>query len=567
MTKKTLLFIDTDTGFFNRFQRKLEEEDITEKYQVHLLEPDTTLNPSEMAAKVVAKTNDIAAEKDVCAIFVDIVIYERAEFDTDGILIVKVLRKAFHQTPIFNVSAKSNGTKLTHMDHFAEATLGDSDGVFAKSFLEGDTFSAKRLALILKRGAEKRQNYTTSSMSTAAQKQETTSIPPDIKESFDIHRLDCRVAAQIEELGPGAFWGLIQHLIPHATGVISYVTPGASGAYVFEAKVKFKKLGISATGAKQFLIKIATEGGSLQNEAHNMHELVRAPVSREHFPSLLHNEPISFGGLSGIAYEFETDHETLLAYLALELRGGRQPAGLGLKLVDILKGIYGDPILEVRKAWHECYPLDESVRTKLRGYLMENRPTIEELVCSEKVTIVDNFLMNDGEILQQMSKEIDTRFIHGDFNCGNILINGGDGSDLKISIIDLGSRRQDHIIRDVAKLERDIVFRVFDWGSSDYHNPNRMSVWRQFLTTIALGELVDPTKWVIKDQGVLVAAEIIAELRSEIKKVDTRWEDQTYLVALLNYSLLVVLHPRVSTAKKAFAIEYASSIIGLLGTI
>lgn len=565
MTKNTLLFIDTDTGFFNRFQRKLEEEDITERYQVHLLEPDTTLNPSEMAAKVVAKTNDIAAEKDVCAIFVDIVIYERAEFDTDGILIVKMLRKDFRQTPIFNVSAKSNGTKLTHMDHFAEATLGDSDGVFAKSFLEGETFSAKRLALILKRGAEKRQNDTALSASTAAQKQATTSIPTDIKESFDIHGLDCRVAAQIEELGPGVFWRLIQHLIPDARGVISYVTPGASGAYVFEAKVKFKNPDISATGAKQFLIKIATEGGSLENEAHNMRELVRAPVSREHFPNLLHNEPIIFGGLSGIAYEFETDHETLLAYLALKLRNGQQPEGLGLKLVDILKGIYGDPMLKVKQTWHGCYFLDESGRTKLRGYLMENRPTIEELVGSEKFTRVDNFLMNDGETLRQMSKEIDTRFIHGDFNCGNILINGIDGSDLKISIIDLGSRRQDHIIRDVAKLERDIVFRVFDWGSSDYHNPNRMSVWRQFLTTIALDELVDPvTKWVIEDQGVLAAAVLIAELRSAIKKVDTRWEDQTYLVALLHYSLLVVLHPRVSTAKKAFAVEYASSIIELL---
>ncbi len=532
---------------------------------MHLLEPDTTLNPSEMAAKVVAKTNDIAAEKDVCAIFVDIVIYERAEFDTDGILIVKMLRKDFRQTPIFNVSAKSNGTKLTHMDHFAEATLGDSDGVFAKSFLESETFSAKRLALILKRGAEKRQNDTTLSASTAAQKQATTAIPTDIVKSFDIHSLDCRVAAQIEELGPGAFWELIQHLIPYATGVISYVAPGASGAYVFKAKVKFKNPGISETGAKQLLIKIATGGGSLQNETNNMRALAREPVPREHFPNLLHNEPIIFGGLSGIVYEFETDHETLLAYLALELRNGRQPEGLGLKLVDILKGIYGDPMLKVKQTWHGCYFLDELGRTKLRGYLMENRPTIEELVGSEKFTRVDNFLMSDGETLRQISKEIDTRFIHGDFNCGNILINGIDGSDLKISIIDLGSRRQDHIIRDVAKLERDIVFRVFDWGSSDYHNPNRISVWRQFLTTIALDELGDPvTKWVIKDQGVLAAAVLIAELRSAIKKVDMRWEGQTYLVALLHYSLLVVLHPRVSTAKKAFAVEYASSIIDLL---
>lgn len=560
---KTLLLIDTDTGFSERFQRKLEVEDIADKYQVRMLKPDTTCSSSDMAKKVVSDTLYFSTKEDVCAIFVDIVIYESTPLDTDGILIARELRKIFPLMPIFNVSSKPNDAQQSHMDLFAEATLGDCDGVFPKSFLEGSTFSARRLALILKRGVEKRRCH----MSAQPYHQLAIPIPQGISELFNINELDGRVAAQIEDIGPGAFWGLIQRLIPHATGVISYVAPGASGAYVFEANVKFKEPGKSAMGAKQFLIKIATTLDGLQKEAHNRRDLVKAPASREHFPSLLNEEPMSFGGLSGIAYEFEAGYETFLTYLARKLRGGNHHAGLGLKLVNILKNIYGDSAPDVKNVWHGCYNIEQPALIKLRGFLMENRQTLDERVGKEKVECVENFLMHGGETLRSLSKEMDIRHIHGDFNCGNILIDGSHEPELKISIIDLGSRRQDHVIKDVAKLERDIVFRVFDWDTLNYHDPNRISVWRQFLATLAPGAVFKTLpEGAIEDKGVLAAAQIIAELRSAINAIDSKGDEVNYRVALLHYSLFALLHPRISTAKKAFAVEYASSIINSLHT-
>ncbi len=118
MKKKTLLLVDTDTGFYRRFQRKLEIEAIADKYQVTILEPDTTNQTAAMAKKVVDEVNDISAKEDVCAIFVDIVIYERAPFDTDGIVVAEELRKVFPDTPIFNVSAKTNDSEHGHMDEW-----------------------------------------------------------------------------------------------------------------------------------------------------------------------------------------------------------------------------------------------------------------------------------------------------------------------------------------------------------------------------------------------------------------------------------------------------------------
>lgn len=559
MTIKTLLLIDTDTGFHERFQRKLEVEAISDKYQVKMLKPDTTYNAAEMAKKVVDDTLALLVQEDVCAIFVDIVIYERTPLDTEGIQIVGSLRKAFPVMPIFNVSSKPEDAQQSHMDLFAEATLGDCDGVFPKSFLEGSTFSAKRLTSILKRGLEKRQRP------MSAQPTSVLPIPKGISELFNINELDSRVSAQIEELGPGAFWGLLQRLIPHAAGVISYVAPGASGAYVFEANVKFKEPGVSATGAKQFLLKIATTFDGLQQEAYKRRDLVKTPASREHFPSLLNEEPISFDGLSGIAYEFEAGYETFLTYMAREIQQGNHQANIGQQLVDILKNIYGDSAPAIKDVWHGCYKLQEPVLIKLRGFLLENKQALEQQLGIDKIACVENFLMHGGETLRSHSREIDIRHIHGDFNCGNILIDASHASELKISIIDLGSRRQDHVIKDVAKLERDIVFRVFDWGTLNYHDPNRISVWRQFLVTLAPGAIFKSLPdGVIKDKSVLAAMQVIAELRSAINAIDLKRNDANYLIALLHYALLALLHPRISTAKKAFAVEYASVIIDQL---
>lgn len=562
MKKATLLVVDTDSGFCKRFDQRLRIEDIAEKYQVRMLEPDTTSPPSEMANKVVVDAARILSEEDVCAIFVDLVIYERAPFDTDGIRIANGLRNAFPHMPIFNISSKSSESEAAHMDHFAEATLGSTDGVFPKSFLEGDTFSAKRLAQILRRGKEKRDDALFGSGRASEPNAKSISIPPGARELFNLNALDGRVAAQIEEVGSGAFWGLLLRLMPNAEGVVSYIAPGASGAYVFKAKVKFKQPGTSATGAKQFLIKVATGEGALLAEARHRKELVRTPVSRDHFPNLFGDGPIDFGGLCGIAYEFETDHDTLLAYLARELGQGSLVPGLGKNLVGILSQLYGDSELRVKAIWSDCYSLPPSARTKLLGYLAENKPLLRELVGVDVLRKVENFVLHGGATLGQLEKEIDTRQIHGDFNCGNILINATDGHEPKISVIDLGSRRQDHIIRDVAKLERDIIFRVFDWGSAKYHDPCRLPLWRSFLLTLSIDALFCPeSQPTDDDSGVVAAKGLIYELRTTIRAVDAKSDGPSYQIALLHYSLLAMLHPKISTAKKAFAIEYVAQII------
>ena len=44
MTKDTIIIIDTDSGFIERFQQKLEEQDIADKYQIYTFSPNTNLD-------------------------------------------------------------------------------------------------------------------------------------------------------------------------------------------------------------------------------------------------------------------------------------------------------------------------------------------------------------------------------------------------------------------------------------------------------------------------------------------------------------------------------------------
>lgn len=561
--KKRLLVIDTETGFLDRFRYRLEVEDISDKYEIVNLKPVTTIGRDEMAQMVVENATTIVTESDVTAIFVDLVIYEGAKFDTDGILIIRLLREALPAMPLFTISGKSNESELVHMDHFAEATLGDADGVFPKSFLEGETFSAKRLSFLLKRGQEKRAAALGSLRAQESRiKDGDAPLPQKTVDALGA-QIDPRIGAQIEELGRNAFWNVVTELLPGASGALSYVAPGASGAYVLRAHVKFERPGPTFTGAKQFLVKVAKGENALDKEASNRTELAMMPVSRMHFPTLLREEPSRAGGLSAIAYEFETEHETLESYLARAIpENAPETVGLVSKLGGILGGLYGDPKLEVRTLWGGSFQLDAVAQTKLLGYLAENKRLLDELCSSKHRMQVEAFLRNDGLVARSLEREIDTRYIHGDLNCGNVLVRARKGEEVKISIIDLASRRQENVVTDFAKLERDIVFRIFDSASPNFHAPNRIQVWRSFLATLhndAIFEMPRPPENF--DGAIRRAFEVIYELRSSLKRIDSRSNIQSYQVALLFFALLSILHPRTSVAKKAFAVEYAATLV------
>ncbi len=146
---KTMIVIDTDTEFKNRFQKRLAYNKLEKDYSLINVVPNTSLGIDSMIADVLEKVDSIIRKdkKNVVAFFVDIVVVEDGEIDDFGVRIAEKLSAIYPNILTFNVTGKLNFKR--QLDIFSDAVLGNNDGVFSKYYLEGDYFNESRLNKIL----------------------------------------------------------------------------------------------------------------------------------------------------------------------------------------------------------------------------------------------------------------------------------------------------------------------------------------------------------------------------------------------------------------------------------
>lgn len=148
--KQTLLVVDTDQEFANRFAKRLRYNKLDDRYEVVNVVPDTALPVSDIVNDVLGRISQEMTDKDldVVAFFVDIIVIESgAELDRLGVEIAKQLKERFLNTLTFNVTGKIASNQ--QLDMFCEAALEESDGVLSKHFLDGEGFNESRLRRIL----------------------------------------------------------------------------------------------------------------------------------------------------------------------------------------------------------------------------------------------------------------------------------------------------------------------------------------------------------------------------------------------------------------------------------
>lgn len=153
--KSTLIIVDTDQGFIQRFMKKLSEEIVEDSYVILPLIPDTTCEVKTLAERIASEIQSYDMQERVAGVFVDIVIYEKRALDTAGFEIVREIRKLLPNLPLFCITSKIRGEQEEQI--FSRATLEDVEGVFSKDYLDGEQASSKRLRMILERGTAKRQ--------------------------------------------------------------------------------------------------------------------------------------------------------------------------------------------------------------------------------------------------------------------------------------------------------------------------------------------------------------------------------------------------------------------------
>lgn len=549
MIEGTIIIIDTEVGFAKRFKKKLEEEGIAEKFEVINLVPNTSLKSKELIKECLGQLkNHVQSIEKICGIFVDIVIYERKELDIIGIELATSIKAQFSQIPTFNITRYNRDEK--EADLLATASLENVNGALPKSFLEGETFSYRRLKNIFYKANQK--------ISMAHQKRTDLNIGKTnstIVEHLSINYTypDPRVKSQINEIGKHNLLSLLNLVFPDSEGTISYIKPGRSGAFVFKLKTKFRSEGKSPTKPKGWVLKVAESKELIYREIKNYIDLLKSPLPKIAYPKMYCDKAFSFGKLTGLVYELEEDSKTLMQFLDEDFSFENIEV-LKNRISNILENLYGDPCRKLVCLWPDLYSLDDKAWNSILFFWQEKNRVLVDKVDTKIFKRVETLIKSQGATEDQLSGfelEIDQRNIHGDFNSGNILINKNDN----LILIDFASFRQDHIAKDIAKLERDIIYKVVDSSSSNYYAWARIEVWKIF------SELYNPKNFFEcsisykgEDEKIKNYLLLIKSIRSILKTLSPQFSVKEYLFSVLYFTLLALVHPDISIHKKVYAI-------------
>jgi hypothetical protein len=501
-------------------------------------------------------SDSLFSEENVIGIFVDIVIIEGGgrSLDSTGIKIAAQLRKAYPSLPILNITGKYSDEE-SDTDIISEATLEDLDGVLLKSYLVGKHFSAKRLRLIFEKARVRRNRSQALSSGRPS-----NDVPQQVQSAFNVSAIDPRVTSEINQIGPIEFWSLLKRLLPTAEGSLSFMQPGRSGALVFRIYAKFIQDGRSPTRPKTWIVKVSSQVADVERELGNYREMAQTPFPRAFYPKVFNDSFVTVGSLAGFVLELE-EGALSLAESFSELSEQDIPT-ISSGILRFVSDTYGDPEKRVTKTWSRFYGLDDNVTLRILLTLQRYKKLFEEFD-KPKLDRVLGFLRSRGmtaESLMNHEQETDLRTVHGDFNAGNLLVT----ASKQLVFIDFSSRRQDHIARDIAKLERDIIFRVSDGPIQHYYDWSKIHQWEIFSVLNQRGKLFT------KDIPEPVPPELkksiffIQELRKILIGESPSLTEGEYLMSLLHYSLLAIGHPDVSLQKKVFAISYVDNILNML---
>jgi hypothetical protein len=229
--------------------------------------------------------------------------------------------------------------------------------------------------------------------------------------------------------------------------------------------------------------------------------------------------------------------------------------------MNVLFKTYGDPVYKIVSVWKNCFAIQENAKVKILAFLESENKLLQAKVPVSFLKVKE-FLDSDGQALLDDGVNIDTRTIHGDLNCGNILVYANQTPVL----IDFALRKQAHIALDAAKLERDLIFRVLDSGDEDFYSWVRFERWCSFRNLNTIESIFSPDCTHF-NQDDIVSLKIVAgilEIRKALHTESSKTSSVQYAMALLHYSLLAIVLPDISINKRVFAVEYAADFIGKL---
>lgn len=567
--KHVVIFIDNDHLFLDFVLRFAKRESLNESYEFRKIIPPSELEDPNPITKCIKELHNVCEEgKKLAAIFVDIAIYEPAppgklDIDRTGIAIMTAIREEFPLLPILAITKYEKEHRL-----ITETSLEDIEGIVSKSFMRSDpSFSKKDFLNIIEKAiskSKKRVSEKTLEQSPVIDNMELGKI----KIEFQVN--DPRCALQIQQIGNDIFYALLKKSFPFGEGTISYVRPGFSGSYLFRITVKVSRKEESPAKPKSWFVKIA-DGTKLQKELDKYKKLVERGIPRKFIPRARREEIIKVGKWAALVFEMEENVVTLSEFFESQA----SPNGLK-RVVDsltiFLKAYYGTPLQKQCFIWPTfyLYEFEERIRVEILRFIAEEGNLLHHKIGQETKGMIDRireFVVSKGQTEESVWKcqlEVDTRYIHRDLNARNILVNPGNN---KLSLIDFGRSRQDHCVKDITKLEVDMVFLAMDSKFMNNTDWDRVRIWKNLLPLNKKGGVLNANKTdVVSDTEIHKIIGFINSLRDALKQMSCVFTEEEYLISLLYHALCLLSYHDVTIQKKGFAVHYINEILETLSS-
>lgn len=564
MVKKTIVVIDDHRIFLDQLDGILEERGLKPEYEYYPI-----LTSGRTADEVLKYCYDEIGKlltdnnRTIEIVLVDIVIFEQQADPGDrlGLDIAKHISPLLRQVPIVGITRFIKAYRL-----LSEISLEPYlHGILLKPFIESSEFSRRDFLDIMSKAKEKArimtQNYT---------------LPQNV--GIDIHKTSegrfqlppneprCHVQVE-EEIGKDDFMVLLENLFPLGQGTVTYLRPGFSGSYLFKVSVKTVDQKISPSSPKTWVVKISDDKRKLRDELERCVKL-KNRVLQDMYPQLLKEELTTIDKWAALVFEMQEDALTFSEYLNQGHSIKKITKLIDDSLFPFLKKHYGDSDKKPCFVWETFYLLDEKTRARVLAFIDEAQTLVSPRLGSlykEALDRIKNFIISNGtneESISKLAPDCDTRYIHGDLHSRNILVSDNAS---KLVFIDFANSDQDHYMKDIAKLETDLIFLVMDSNKKLESYWDMVTDWEQILELYGRGKVfMSRSLKTTEDSEVIRTMKLIQALRRGLKKLGNQPDEQQYLIALLHYTLKLLSYSDVSIQKKVFAVRYIQEILNAI---
>jgi hypothetical protein len=549
MSNNTIIFIDHDVAFLKWLESLLDEHNLKTDYNLIFIE--TALPSKEQLIKYCIDRIKELLTKDheIEAILLDIAIFHRLEspLDKTGLMIAEQLHNLLPNTPIIAMTMYTNELIMEiSMNLYIH-------GIIPKPFFQSQYFSKKYFNKLI--------NQCQSKTKYSVQK-------PFISESLSFNTLtqrfssqdDPRCQYQIYEIGLDNFIGLLHNLFPSGQGTVKFLRPGFSGSYLFKVSVRTSDGVLSTSVPKIWAVKISDDIIKLGQELEK-YSALKNRLHKNLYPNLFKEEITTFKKWCAIAFEMQEDAITFSEYLLLNHPIDEITRLVNSFLTPFLQQQYGDPIKDQCFLWKKYYHLDERAKAGILNFI-EDIQSIPNILDKTEIERIRYFVNSDGKnepSISDLDLNVVTYLIHGDLNSRNILVTENMS---KMVFIDFANSSQSHYMKDISKLESDLIFLLMDSRYLNHTRWERIDIWQNIFVLYKKDNIFNITtrEFQVEDE-IKKTMQIIQIFRNVLKSFVNHPEEKQYLIALLYYTLKLLSYPDVSIQKKVFAIKYINMIL------